>query len=160
MELIDGKKIAAEIKQEIAAKVAELKSKGGKIPHLAAILVGHDGGSETYVAYKIKDCKEVGFNSSLFRYEDDVSEAELLAKIDELNKETEIDGFIVQLPLPAHISEQKIIEAINPKKMWTDFTLRMSGAWSSGCRALFLQLLLGLWSYSNAAILKPAEKTA
>ncbi|MDX9908593.1 MAG: tetrahydrofolate dehydrogenase/cyclohydrolase catalytic domain-containing protein [Mariniphaga sp.] len=116
MELIDGKKIAAEIKQEIAAKVAELKSKGGKIPHLAAILVGHDGGSETYVAYKIKDCKEVGFNSSLFRYEDDVSEAELLAKIDELNKETEIDGFIVQLPLPAHISEQKIIEAINPKK--------------------------------------------
>src|SRR5690554_7994473 len=101
MELIDGKKIAAEIKQEIAAKVAELKSKGGKIPHLAAILVGHDGGSETYVAYKIKDCKEVGFNSSLFRYEDDVSEAELLAKIDELNKETEIDGFIVQLPLPA-----------------------------------------------------------
>ena len=116
MELIDGKKIAAEIKQEIAAKVAELKSKGGKIPHLAAILVGHDGGSETYVAYKIKDCKEVGFSSSLFRYEDDVSEAELLAKIDELNKETEIDGFIVQLPLPAHISEQKIIEAINPKK--------------------------------------------
>lgn len=116
MELIDGKKIAAEIKQEIAAKVAELKSKGGKIPHLAAILVGHDGGSETYVAYKIKDCKEVGFNSSLFRYEDGVGEAELLAKIDELNKETEIDGFIVQLPLPAHISEQKIIEAINPKK--------------------------------------------
>src|SRR5690554_2676365 len=116
MELIDGKKIAAEIKQEIAAKVAELKSKGGKIPHLAAILVGHDGGSETYVSYKIKDCKEVGFKSSLIRYEGDVTEAELLEKVNELNQDDDLDGFIVQLPLPDHISEQKVIEAISPSK--------------------------------------------
>src|SRR5690606_10626828 len=80
------------------------------------VLVGHDGGSETYVAYKIKDCEAVGFKSSLVRYEDDVTEAELLAKVQELNKDADIDGFIVQLPLPAHISEQKVIEAIDPKK--------------------------------------------
>lgn len=116
MELIDGKKIAAEIKQEIAEEVKTLIANGGKQPHLAAILVGHDGGSETYVSYKIKDCEAVGFKSSLIRYEDDVSEQELLAKINELNNDDDLDGFIVQLPLPKHISEQKIIEAINPKK--------------------------------------------
>ncbi|RIH63472.1 bifunctional 5,10-methylene-tetrahydrofolate dehydrogenase/5,10-methylene-tetrahydrofolate cyclohydrolase [Mariniphaga sediminis] len=116
MILIDGKKVAAEMKQEIAAKVLELKEKGGKTPHLAAVLVGHDGGSETYVAYKIKDCEAVGFKSSLVRYEDDVTEEELLSKVQELNEDTDIDGFIVQLPLPGHISEQKVIEAIDPKK--------------------------------------------
>lgn len=116
MILIDGKKVAAEMKQEIAAKVLELKEKGGKTPHLAAVLVGHDGGSETYVAYKIKDCEAVGFKSSLVRYEDDVTEKELLSKVQELNEDTDIDGFIVQLPLPGHISEQKVIEAIDPKK--------------------------------------------
>lgn len=116
MQLIDGKKISAEIKSEIAEKVKELVARGGKAPHLAAILVGHDGGSETYVAYKIKDCAEVGFGSSLVRFEDDVTEAELLAKIEELNQDPEIDGFIVQLPLPKHINEQKIIEAIDPSK--------------------------------------------
>ena len=89
---------------------------GKKQPHLAAVLVGHDGGSETYVAYKIKDCEAVGFKSSLIRYEDDVTEAELLAKIKELNEDDDLDGFIVQLPLPKHISEQKVIEAIDPKK--------------------------------------------
>lgn len=116
MELIDGKKVAAEMKQEIAAQVTKLKEEGGKTPHLAAVLVGHDGGSETYVAYKIKDCEAVGFKSSLVRFEDDVTEEELLAKVDELNNDADIDGFIVQLPLPAHISEQKVIEAIDPKK--------------------------------------------
>ena len=116
MQLIDGKKISAEIKSEIAEKVKELVARGGKAPHLAAILVGHDGGSETYVAYKIKDCAEVGFGSSLVRFEDDVTEAELLAKIEELNQDPKIDGFIVQLPLPKHINEQKIIEAIDPSK--------------------------------------------
>ncbi|MGF7139221.1 bifunctional methylenetetrahydrofolate dehydrogenase/methenyltetrahydrofolate cyclohydrolase FolD [Roseimarinus sediminis] len=116
MNLIDGKKIAAEIKAEIAEQVKELIARGGKTPHLAAILVGHDGGSETYVAFKIKDCESVGFKSSLVRYEDDVSEEELLAKVDELNNDPDVDGFIVQLPLPAHISEQKVIEAIDPKK--------------------------------------------
>jgi methylenetetrahydrofolate dehydrogenase (NADP+)/methenyltetrahydrofolate cyclohydrolase len=116
MNLIDGKKIATEIKAEIAAEVAEIIKSGGKQPHLAAILVGHDGGSETYVAFKIKDCEEVGFKSSLIRYEDEVSEEELLAKVHELNEDDDLDGFIVQLPLPKHISEEKIIEAINPKK--------------------------------------------
>jgi methylenetetrahydrofolate dehydrogenase (NADP+)/methenyltetrahydrofolate cyclohydrolase len=116
MILIDGNKVAAEMKQEIAAEVVKLKAKGGRAPHLAAILVGHDGGSETYVAYKIKDCEAVGFKSTLIRYEDDVIEAELLAKIEELNEDDNLDGFIVQLPLPKHISEQKVIEAINPRK--------------------------------------------
>jgi len=116
MELIDGKKIAAEIKAEIAEEVKIILENGGKRPHLAAVLVGHDGGSETYVAYKIKDCEAVGFKSSLIRYEDDVTEEELLAKVNELNEDDNLDGFIVQLPLPNHISEQKIIEAINPEK--------------------------------------------
>lgn len=116
MILIDGNKVAAEMKQEIAEEVKQIVANGGKVPHLAAILVGHDGGSETYVAYKIKDCEAVGFKSSLIRYEDDVTEKELLAKIEELNNDDDLDGFIVQLPLPKHISEQKVIEAINPKK--------------------------------------------
>ncbi|MCF6357502.1 MAG: bifunctional methylenetetrahydrofolate dehydrogenase/methenyltetrahydrofolate cyclohydrolase FolD [Draconibacterium sp.] len=116
MKLIDGKKIATEIKQEIAIEVNKIIENGGRQPHLAAILVGHDGGSETYVAFKIKDCGEVGFKSSLIRFEDDVTEEELLAKVHELNNDDGLDGFIVQLPLPKHISEQKIIEAINPKK--------------------------------------------
>lgn len=115
-EIIDGKKIASEIKSEIAVEVKKIIATGQRAPHLAAILVGHDGGSETYVAYKIKDCEEVGFQSSLVRFEDHVSEDELLAKIDELNNDENVDGFIVQLPLPRHISEQKIIEAINPAK--------------------------------------------
>lgn len=116
MILIDGKKIAAEIKQEIAGEVEKIIENGGKRPHLAAILVGHDGGSETYVAYKIKDCEEVGFTSSIVRYENNVTEEELLAKIRELNNDNNIDGFIVQLPLPKHIAEQKVIETIDPKK--------------------------------------------
>jgi len=116
MILIDGKKVASEIKQEIAANVADWVKQGKRAPHLAAVLVGHDGGSETYVAYKIKDCEEVGFKSSLIRFEDDVTESELLAKVHELNNDDELDGFIVQLPLPDHISEQKVIEAISPSK--------------------------------------------
>jgi len=116
VQLIDGKKISDEVKNEIAAEVAAIKAKGGKIPHLAAILVGHDGGSETYVGHKVKACEQVGFTSTLVRYEDDVTEAELLAKINELNNDADIDGFIVQLPIPKHINEQKVIEAIDPKK--------------------------------------------
>lgn len=116
MILIDGNKIASEMKQEIAQQVKDIVDNGGKAPHLAAVLVGHDGGSETYVAYKIKDCEAVGFKSTLIRFEDDVTEAELLNKIEELNNDSSLDGFIVQLPLPGHISEQKIIEAIDPKK--------------------------------------------
>ncbi|GET28426.1 bifunctional methylenetetrahydrofolate dehydrogenase/methenyltetrahydrofolate cyclohydrolase FolD [Prolixibacter sp. SD074] len=116
MILLDGKKTSAELKAEIAEEVKALTSSGKKAPHLAAVLVGHDGGSESYVAFKMKDCAEVGFKSSLVRFEDDVTEEELLAKVDELNNDDDVDGFIVQLPLPKHISEQKIIEAINPKK--------------------------------------------
>ncbi|MFC2096281.1 bifunctional methylenetetrahydrofolate dehydrogenase/methenyltetrahydrofolate cyclohydrolase FolD [Bacteroidota bacterium] len=116
MKLIDGKKVANEIKEEIALEVQSIKEQGGKIPHLAAIIVGHDGASETYVGHKEKACTQVGFNSTVLRYEDDIEEDTLLRKIDELNNDTEIDGFIVQLPMPKHISEQKIIEAIDPKK--------------------------------------------
>lgn len=116
MKLIDGKAVAAEIKQQIAKEVAEITAAGGKRPHLAAILVGHDGGSETYVAAKVKACAECGFESTLIRYESDVTESELLAKIDELNNNDSVDGFIVQLPLPKHINEQKIIEAVSYKK--------------------------------------------
>ena len=116
MQLIDGKRIAEEIKAEIKVKVDAMKSRGLRPPHLAAILVGHDGGSETYVAHKVNDCQQVGFKSSLIRYEDDVTEAELLRCISNLNADSDIDGFIVQLPLPKHIGEQKIIEAISPSK--------------------------------------------
>ncbi|MEX2371769.1 MAG: tetrahydrofolate dehydrogenase/cyclohydrolase catalytic domain-containing protein [Bacteroidales bacterium] len=116
MQIIDGKATAKTIKEEIAREVKELVKQGNRAPHLAAVLVGHDGGSETYVAFKIKDCEEVGFTSSMVRYEDDVTEEELLNRIAMLNADTELDGFIVQLPLPEHISEQKIIEAIDPSK--------------------------------------------
>lgn len=116
MQLIDGKAVAAQIKSEIAAEVNEILASGGKRPHLAAILVGHDGGSETYVASKVKACEECGFKSTLIRYEADVTEEELLAKVEELNNDEDVDGFIVQLPLPKHIDEQKITEAIDYRK--------------------------------------------
>ena len=116
MTLIDGKAISEQIKQEIAAEVADIVAHGGKRPHLAAILVGHDGGSETYVASKVKACEVCGFKSTLIRYEDNVTEEELLAKVCELNDDEDIDGFIVQLPLPKHISEQKVIETIDYRK--------------------------------------------
>lgn len=116
MELIDGKKVAAEIKQEIAAEVNRMIADGKRRPHLAAILVGHDGGSETYVANKVKACEECGFTSTLIRFEDDVTEEILLAEIEKLNNNPEVDGFIVQLPLPKNISEQRLIEAIDYHK--------------------------------------------
>ncbi|SDC12741.1 bifunctional methylenetetrahydrofolate dehydrogenase/methenyltetrahydrofolate cyclohydrolase FolD [Williamwhitmania taraxaci] len=116
MELIDGKKIADAVKQEIALEVESIRVAGGKIPHLCAILVGHDGASETYVGHKEKSCAQVGFKSTLLRFEDTISEADLLAEIIKVNDDDDIDGLIVQMPLPKHINEQKIIEAINPKK--------------------------------------------
>lgn len=116
MQLIDGKAIAATIKREIAEQVEKMIAAGNKRPHLAAILVGHDGGSETYVANKVRACEECGFTSTLIRYEDDVTEAELLAKVQELNEDSDVDGFIVQLPLPRHIDEQKVTEAIDYRK--------------------------------------------
>lgn len=114
--IIDGKKTAAEIRQEVAAEVRKIADEGRKEPHLAAILVGHNGASETYVANKVKDCHEVGFRSSLIRFEDTVTETELLGKIARLNTDPDVDAFIVQLPLPKHISENKIIESIDPDK--------------------------------------------
>lgn len=116
MQLIDGKKVAAQIKQEIAAEVKNMIAAGKKQPHLAAILVGHDGGSETYVSHKVKACAECGFKSTLLRYEADVTQAQLLEAIAGLNADPDVDGFIVQLPLPKHIDEQKVIEAIDYRK--------------------------------------------
>ena len=116
MTLIDGKATAAAIKAEIKAEVEEMVSKGGKRPHLAAVLVGHDGGSETYVKNKVLACEACGFQSTLLRYEDDITEEELLAVVDRLNGDDSVDGFIVQLPLPRHISEQKVTEAIDYRK--------------------------------------------
>jgi methylenetetrahydrofolate dehydrogenase (NADP+) / methenyltetrahydrofolate cyclohydrolase len=116
MQLIDGKAVADIIKKEIAEEVKLMTLQGLKQPHLAAVLVGHDGASETYVNHKIKACAEVGFKSTIARFEDDLPEDELIRKVNELNNDPDIDGFIVQLPLPSHISEQKVIEAINPLK--------------------------------------------
>lgn len=116
MTLIDGKKVADDIKTEIGRTVEEMVARGEKRPHLAAILVGHDGGSETYVANKVRSCEQCGFTSTLIRFEDDVTEETLLETIEKLNNDPDVDGFIVQLPLPRHISEQKIIEAIDYRK--------------------------------------------
>ena len=116
MQLIDGKATAAKIKEEIAAEVKDIMAKGGKQPHLAAILVGHDGGSETYVKNKVLACEACGFKSSLIRFEENVSEEELLDTVKKLNDDADVDGFIVQLPLPKHIDEQKVIEAIDYRK--------------------------------------------
>ena len=116
MEIIDGKATAAAIKAEIAEEVKEIVAKGGKQPHLAAILVGHDGGSETYVKNKVIACEACGFKSTLIRMEDDVTEEELLAQVEALNADDDVDGFIVQLPLPRHIDEQKVIMAIDYRK--------------------------------------------
>ena len=116
MVLIDGKKISLELQSEIALEVKDIISKGKKQPHLAAILVGDDPASQTYVNNKVKACQNVGFKSTLIRFEPNVSEQKLLSKIDELNNDDDVDGYIVQLPLPKHISEQKIIEAIKPSK--------------------------------------------
>ena len=116
MTLIDGKATAAAIKQEIAEEVREIIANGGKQPHLAAILVGHDGGSETYVKNKVIACETCGFKSTLIRFEDDVTEEQLLDQVAALNDDPDIDGFIVQLPLPKHIDEQKVIMAIDYRK--------------------------------------------
>jgi methylenetetrahydrofolate dehydrogenase (NADP+)/methenyltetrahydrofolate cyclohydrolase len=116
MKLLDGKLVSEELKKEIAIEAADLLAETGRKPHLVAVLVGNDGGSETYVASKMRNCEKVGFQSSLIRYDETVSEAELISKIEELNKDKSVDGFIVQLPLPNHINPEKITEAIDYKK--------------------------------------------
>jgi len=116
MELIDGKKLSATLKEEIAREVEEIKQGGGKTPHLVAVLVGNDPASETYVNNKEKACNKVGIESEVIRLEESISQEELLKKVDELNNDPKVDGFIVQLPLPEHIDDQKVIEAVDPKK--------------------------------------------
>ena len=115
-KLLDGKETSKQIKEEIAEEVKQIISKGGKRPHLAAILVGNDGASETYVGHKVKACEQVGFKSSLVRFDNSVSEKDLIANIQEINNDDDIDGLIVQLPIPEHISEERIIETISPNK--------------------------------------------
>lgn len=134
--LIDGKQTAEDIKVEIAAEVAALKAAGQKAPHLAAILVGHDGGSETYVRNKVLACERVGYESTLLRFEDDITEADLLAQVAELNENPDIDGFIVQLPLPKHINADKVIEAIRPEKDVDGFHPMNLGRMVAGLPAL------------------------
>lgn len=116
MELIDGKKVSLQIQEELADAVVKLKAAGKRAPHLAAVLVGNDGGSVTYVNAKVKACENIGFGSTLIRLDESVSEAELLDVVRKLNNDVQVDGFIVQLPLPKHISEQRVIETIDPKK--------------------------------------------
>ena len=116
MQLLDGKAISSQIKSEIKAEVEQWVAGGGKKPHLAAILVGQDGASETYVASKIRSCEEIGFTSTLLRFEADITEARLLEAVESLNNDPDVDGFIVQLPLPKHISENTVMEAVNPAK--------------------------------------------
>ncbi|MEA1886903.1 MAG: tetrahydrofolate dehydrogenase/cyclohydrolase catalytic domain-containing protein [Bacteroidota bacterium] len=115
-KIIDGKKVSSDIKLEIAEEVKKLKEERGKVPHLVTVLVGNDPASETYVSHKVKACEQVGFKSTNLRIESNVSEQELLDKVNELNADDDVDGFIVQLPLPDHISESKVIEAVDPSK--------------------------------------------
>lgn len=116
MEILDGKKISNDIKQEIAEEVAKMKDRGEKVPHLAAVLVGNDGASLTYVGSKVRSCKKIGFESTLIHLPEDTSEEKLLAQVEALNANPEIDGYIVQLPLPKHINEQKVLLAVDPNK--------------------------------------------
>ncbi len=135
MQLLDGNYCSQQIRQEIADQVSQIKADGGRAPHLAAVLVGNDGASENYVAFKVKDCAEVGFESTLIRKDDSISESELLDQIDQLNNDDSIDGFIVQLPLPSHIDEHKIIVAINPSKDVDGFCPENIGKLSLGLPA-------------------------
>jgi methylenetetrahydrofolate dehydrogenase (NADP+)/methenyltetrahydrofolate cyclohydrolase len=144
MVLIDGKKISDQVKAEIAEEVSALVAGGGKRPHLAAVLVGHDGASETYVAGKVKACELVGFKSSLIRFEDNISEEELLKTVEKLNNDEDIDGFIVQLPLPKHISEGKIIESIDPQKVVDGFNPMNVGRMVAGLPAFISATPFGI----------------
>ena len=135
MQLLDGRKTSSEIKDEIKEKVSSLKASGGRAPHLAAILVGNDGGSITYVNAKVKACDYVGFDSTLIKYDESISEEELMEKVQELNNDDRIDGFIVQLPLPKHIDEKKVTLAIHPAKDVDGFHPENIGRMSLGLPA-------------------------
>lgn len=144
MQIIDGKATAEAIKAEIAEEVRQIVSNGGRVPHLAAILVGHDGGSETYVKNKVLACERCGFESTLVRFEEDVTEEELLQCVDKFNKDESVDGFIVQLPLPKHIDEQKVIEAIDYRKDVDGFNPINVGRMSIGLPCFISATPLGI----------------
>ena len=144
MQIIDGKATAEAIKAEIAEEVRQIVSNGGRAPHLAAILVGHDGGSETYVKNKVLACERCGFESTLLRFEEDVTEEELLQCVDKFNKDESVDGFIVQLPLPKHIDEQKVIEAIDYRKDVDGFNPINVGRMSIGLPCFISATPLGI----------------
>ena len=144
MQIIDGKATAEAIKAEIAEEVGQIVSNGGRAPHLAAILVGHDGGSETYVKNKVLACEKCGFKSTLIRFEEDVTEEELLQCVDKFNKDESVDGFIVQLPLPKHIDEQKVIEAIDYRKDVDGFNPINVGRMSIGLPCFISATTLGI----------------
>ena len=144
MQIIDGKATAEAIKAEIAEEVRQIVSNGGRAPHLAAILVGHDGGSETYVKNKVLACERCGFESTLIRFEEDVTEEELLQCVDKFNKDESVDGFIVQLPLPKHIDEQKVIEAIDYRKDVDGFNPINVGRMSIGLPCFISATPLGI----------------
>ena len=144
MQIIDGKATAEAIKAEIAEEVRQIVSNGGRAPHLAAILVGHDGGSETYVKNKVLACERCGFESTLIRFEEDVTEEELLQCVDKFNKDESVDGFIVQLPLPKHIDEQKVIEAIDYRKDVDGFNPINVGRMSIGLSCFISATPLGI----------------
>ena len=144
MQIIDGKATAEAIKAEIAEEVRQIVSNGGRAPHLAAILVGHDGGSETYVTNKVLACERCGFESTLIRFEEDVTEEELLQCVDKFNKDESVDGFIVQLPLPKHIDEQKVIEAIDYRKDVDGFNPINVGRMSIGLPCFISATPLGI----------------
>jgi len=144
MELLDGKLISRQIKEEITAEVNIIKLNRGKIPHLAAIIVGNDGASETYVASKMRSCEEVGFKSSLVRLPVDITERELLAEVERLNNDDDVDGFIVQLPLPRHINELQVLLSVNPEKDVDGFHPQNFGRMSQGLPAYIPATPLGM----------------
>ena len=157
-QIIDGKATAAAIKAEIAEEVKQIVAAGGKQPHLAAVLVGHDGGSETYVKNKVLACEACGFKSTLLRYEDDITEEELLECVDRLNRNGDVDGFIVQLPLPKHIDEQKIIEAIDPKKDVDGFHPQNVGRMAIGLPCFISATPLGIMTLLQRYNIKTSGK--
>lgn len=160
MQLIDGKATAAAIKEQIAQEVAQIVAAGGKQPHLAAVLVGHDGGSETYVKNKVLACEKCGFKSTLIRYEEDVTEEELLRCVDKLNQDDDVDGFIVQLPLPKHIDEQKVTMAIDYRKDVDGFHPVNVAECRSACLVSSLPLRSVSSPCCSITILRPVARNA
>ena len=147
MIILDGKKTSSDIKDEIASEVKSITLSGDRPPHLAALIVGNDGASLTYVGSKVKACEKVGFDSTLLSLPESISEQELLSKVNELNNDDKIDGYIVQLPLPKHIDTQKVLMAVDPKKDVDGFHPITLEKWHLNYQLSFLQLPMGSWNY-------------